>query len=108
MVILIIGGVTAANAATIRSNVSLLAGVGVGVVVVNALGYGIGFVLSRTGDRPTRIASVLSIGMRDFAVAAALVIAAGLPTIASLPAVAFGVVEMATSAGLAKWFRRTD
>jgi len=45
--------------------------------------------------------------MRDFAVAAALVIAAGLPTVASLPAVAFGVVEMATSAGLAKWFSRS-
>ena len=54
------------------------------------------------------LASVLSIGMRDFAVAAALVIAADLPTIASLPAVVFGVVEMATSAGLARWFRRTD
>lgn len=106
MVILIIGGVTAANAATIRSNVPLLAGVG--VVVLNALGYGVGFVMSRGRPQSTRIASVLSIGMRDFAVAAALVIAAGLPTIASLPAVAFGVVEMATSAGLAKWFRLTD
>jgi BASS family bile acid:Na+ symporter len=102
MVILIIGGVTAANAAIIRSNVSLLAGIGVGVVVLNTLGYGIGFVLSRGESRSTRIASVLSIGMRDFAVAVALVIAAGLPTITSLPAVAFGVVEMATSAGLAQ------
>lgn len=108
MVILIIGGVTAANAAIIRSNISLLAGIGAGVVVLNAIGYGIGFAMSRGGGRPTRIASMLSIGMRDFAVAAALVIAAGLPTIASLPAVAFGVVEMATSAGLAKWFRRTE
>ncbi|MDS0477084.1 hypothetical protein [Natrinema sp. 1APR25-10V2] len=46
--------------------------------------------------------------MRDFAVAAALVIAAGFPTIAPLPAVIFGVVEMATSAGLASWFGRAD
>ncbi|MFU1782979.1 bile acid:sodium symporter family protein [Haloarcula japonica] len=108
MVILIIGGVTAANAATIQSNLSLLVGVGSGVVILNALGYGVGFVLSRGTSRPTRIASILSIGMRDFAVAAALVIAAGLPTIASLPAVAFGVVEMTTSAGLARWFGGTD
>ena len=108
MVVLIIGGVTAANATVIRSNLSLLAGVGVGVVVLNGLGYGLGFLLGRRGSRSTRIASVLSIGMRDFAVAAALVIAAGLPTIASLPAVAFGVVEMATSAGLARWFSRPD
>jgi BASS family bile acid:Na+ symporter len=108
MVILIIGGVTAANAGTIRSNLSLLAGVGVGVLTLNGLGYGLGFLLGRRGSRPTRIASILSIGMRDFAVAAALVIAAGLPTVASLPAVAFGVIEMATSAGLARWFSRSD
>ncbi|MFB6194816.1 MAG: bile acid:sodium symporter family protein [Haloplanus sp.] len=108
MVVLIIGGVTAANAAVIRSNLSLLSGVGIGVVALNGLGYGVGYLLSYRGDRPTRIASVLSVGMRDFAVAAALVIAAGLPTIASLPAVVFGVVEMTTSSGLAKWFGRSD
>ncbi|MFB6119392.1 bile acid:sodium symporter family protein [Halosegnis sp.] len=108
MVVLIIGGVTAANATVIRSNLSLLAGVGVGVIVLNGLGYGLGYLLSWRGTRATRIASVLSIGMRDFAVAAALVIAAGLPTIASLPAVAFGVVEMATSAGLARWFSTAE
>ena len=108
MVVLIIGGVTAANVTVIRSNLSLLVGVGVGAVVLNVLGYSLGFLLSRCGSRSTRIASVLSIGMQDFAVAAALIIAAGLPTIASLPAVAFGVVEMATSAGLARWFSRPD
>jgi len=107
MVVLIIGGVTAANAAVIRSNLSLLAGVGVGAVALNGLGYGVGLLVSRGASRRTRIASVLSVGMRDFAVAAALVVAAGLPTIASLPAVAFGVVEMATSAGLAKWLGGT-
>jgi BASS family bile acid:Na+ symporter len=106
MVILIIGGVTAANAEIVRSNLSLLVGVGAGVVTLNGLGYAVGFLVGRRGPRPTRIASILSVGMRDFAVAAALVIAAGLPTIASLPAVAFGVVELATSAGLAKWFSR--
>lgn len=108
MVVLIIGGVTAANASIIRSNLSLLAGVVAGAVVLNGLGYGVGFLLGSRGPRPTRIASTLSVGMRDFAVAAALVVAAGLPTIASLPAVAFGVVEMVTSAGLAKWFRSAE
>ena len=106
MVILIIGGVTAANADIIRTNLSLLVGVGAGVVTLNGLGYVVGFLVGSRGSRSTEIASILSVGMRDFAVAAALVIAAGLPTIASLPAVAFGVVEMATSAGLAKWFNR--
>jgi len=108
MVVLIIGGVAAANAAVIRSNRSLLAGVVAGVVALNGLGYAVGLLVSHREDRPTRIASILSVGMRDFAVAAALVIAAGLPTVASLPAVVFGVVEMVTSAGLARWFGRTD
>ena len=108
MVILIIGGVTAANAGVVRSNLSLLAGVGAGAVALNAVGYGVGFAVGRGGSRPARIASVLSVGMRDFAVAAALVIAADLPTVASLPAVAFGVAEMATSAGLVRWVGRPD
>lgn len=108
MVILIIGGVTAANAATLRSNLPVVAGVGLGAIGLNGLGYGIGFLVACRESRPTRIASTLSVGMRDFAVAAALVIAAGLPTVASLPAVLFGVVEMTTSAGLAKWLSRSD
>jgi len=107
MVILIIGGVTAANAAVIRANTSLLIGVGAGVIALNGFGYGVGYLVGRRASRSVRISSTLSVGMRDFAVAAALVVAAGLPTIASLPAVAFGVVEMATSAGLARWFSRT-
>lgn len=108
MVILIIGGVTAANAGVVRSNVLRLAGIGVGVIALNLLGYGVGFLVGRGAPRAMRIASILSVGMRDFAVAAALVIAAGLPTIASLPAVAFGVVEMITSAGLVKLFARQE
>lgn len=108
MVILIIGGVTAANAGVVRSNVLRLVGIGIGVTALNLLGYGVGFLVGRGAPRAMRIASILSVGMRDFAVAAALVIAAGLPTIASLPAVAFGVVEMITSAGLVKLFARQE
>jgi len=106
MVVLVITGVTAANAGVLRSTPSLLAGVAVGALVLNAIGYGIGYLLGSRGTAPTRVASMLSVGMRDFAVAAALVVAAGLPTVASLPAVAFGVVEMVTSAGLAAWLGR--
>ena len=106
MVIVIIGGVTAANAGVVRSNVSLLVGVVIGAVVPNGAGYGVGYLVGSRTSRPARTASVLSVGMRDFAVAAALVIAAGLPTVASLPAVAFGVVEMVTSAALAAWVAR--
>jgi len=103
MVVLIIGGVTAANAAVVRSNLELLTGVGAGAVALSAAGYGVGYLAGRRAPRSARIAAVLSVGMRDFAVAAALVVAGGLPTIASLPAVAFGVVEMASSAGPARW-----
>jgi len=106
MVILVIGGVTAANAGVIRSNVSLLAAVVVGAIVLNGVGYGVGSIVGSRAPRRARIASILSVGMRDFAVAAALIVAAGLPTVASLPAVAFGVVEMVSSAALAAWFAR--
>jgi len=104
MVILIIGGVTAANAGVIRTNSSILVTVGVGAAVLNGFGYSLGYFVGGWGSKSERIASVLSVGMRDFAVAAALVIAAGLPPIATLPAVVFGVVEMTTSAGLVRWF----
>jgi len=106
MVILVLAGVTAANAALVRSNLSVLAAVATGAAALNGLGYGVGFVLGGWEPRPARIASTLSVGMRDFAVAAALVVAAGLPTAAALPAVVFGVVEMVTSTGLATWFGR--
>lgn len=46
--------------------------------------------------------------MRDFAVAAALLVGAGFPTAATLPTVVFVIVEMNTSAGLAKWFSQSS
>lgn len=108
MVILIIGGVTAANAGLITSNRGVVTLVLGGSIVLNGLGYVVGYVVGVSGSRATQISSVLSIGMRDFAVAAALIIAAGLPPAASLPAVTFGVVEMASSAGLARWYTRDN
>lgn len=64
MVILITGAVTAANAAVIRSNSPLLAGIGLGVVALNSAGYMVGFLVGYSSPRPTRIASMLSVGMR--------------------------------------------
>jgi BASS family bile acid:Na+ symporter len=106
MVVLIIGGVAGANAGVVRSNAGLLAVVGGGAVALDGIGYALGWLGSNGTDRRTRIAVTLSVGMRDFAVAAALIIAAGFPPVASLPAVVFGVVEMASSAGLARAFGR--
>ncbi|WP_435179613.1 bile acid:sodium symporter family protein [Halorussus sp. AFM4] len=104
MVVLIIGGVTAANAALIRGRADLLAVVGAGALGLNLAGYALGWVGTRSAARPARVAGALSVGMRDFAVAAALATAAGFPASASLPAVVFGIVEMATSALLARRF----
>jgi BASS family bile acid:Na+ symporter len=104
MVVLIIGGVTAANALLIRADAELLVVVGTGALALNLAGYALGWVGTRAATTPTRIAGTLSVGMRDFAVAAALVTAAGFPPAASLPAVVFGIVEMATSALLARRF----
>lgn len=104
MVVLVIGIVTAANAGLVRSNAALLPLVALGALALNLAGYAAGWLAATPFDRPTRIAAALSVGMRDFAVAAALVVAAGFPPLAALPAVLFGVVEMATSAWLAGRF----
>ena len=106
MVILIIGIVAAANASLVRDGGAVLFLVVVGAVALNNTGYAAGWLVGRSFTRGERIAATLSIGMRDFAVAAALLVGAGFPTAATLPAVVFGIVEMTTSAGLAKWFSR--
>ncbi|WP_158059617.1 bile acid:sodium symporter family protein [Halorussus halophilus] len=106
MVILIIGIVAAANASLVRDGGSVLVLVAAGAVALNCSGYVTGWLVSWNFTRDERIAATLSIGMRDFAVAAALLVGAGFPTVATLPAVIFGIVEMTTSAGLAKWFSR--
>lgn len=106
MVVLIIGGVAGANAGLIRANANLLFQVGAGALALNLAGYALGWTIQGSGvvAPATRVAGTLSVGMRDFAVAAALVTAAGFPVSASLPAVVFGIVEMATSALLARRF----
>lgn len=104
MVVLVIGIVAAANADIVRENLALVPAVIAAAAALNLGGYAAGWLAGLPFDRPTRVAAVLSVGMRDFAVAAALVVAAGFPSVASLPAVVFGVVEMVTSAGLAQWF----
>ncbi len=102
MVVLVIGGVAAANADLLRADPALLTPVLVAALALNLAGYGLGWAATAGRARETRIAGVLSVGMRDFAVAAALVVSAGFPPVAALPAVVFGVVEMASSAGLAR------
>lgn len=102
MVVLIIGGVTAANASLFRADPAILVPVAVGAVLLNLAGYALGWTAGSRFDRPTQVAAMLSVGMRDFAVAAAIVVAAGFPPVAALPAVVFGVVEMATSAGFVR------
>jgi BASS family bile acid:Na+ symporter len=104
MVILIIGIVTAANASLIRSAGPTLVVVGLGALALNGYGYTVGWLAGWWFPRKERIAATLSIGMRDFAVAAALLVAAGFPTAATLPAILFGIIEMASSAGLARIF----
>lgn len=107
MVVVIIGAVTAANAELLRAGGRRLVGVSVGALVINGIGYLIGWTVTWTESRADRIAGMLSVGMRDFAIAAGLIVAAGLPTAAALPAIVFGIVEMASSASLARYLRGT-
>lgn len=104
MVVVIVGGVTAANAGLVRANAALLAPVAAAALGLNLGGYALGWGVTWFGDRPTRVAACLSVGMRDFAVAAALVVSAGFPPAAALPAVVFGVLELVSSAVLARYF----
>ncbi|MBV0925627.1 bile acid:sodium symporter [Halomicroarcula limicola] len=106
MVVLLVGIVTASNASLVRGGGVTLLVVAGGAVALNCTGYALGWTVGARLTRPERIATALSVGMRDFAVAAAILVGAGFPPAATLPAVAFGIVEMATSAGLAKWFGR--
>lgn len=106
MVIFIIGIVAAANASLVRDGGRVLLLVAAGAVVLNCCGYVAGWLVSWNFTRRERIAATLSIGMRDFAIAAVLLVGAGFPTVATLPAVVFGIIEMTTSAGLTKWFSR--
>jgi BASS family bile acid:Na+ symporter len=105
MVVLIMGGVAAANAGLVRGDLGRLPPVVAASAALNAVGYALGWLVATGTDRPTRIAAALSLGMRDFAVAAALVVAAGFPPAAALPALVFGVLELVTSAGLARVLR---
>ncbi|WP_306059134.1 hypothetical protein [Natronococcus wangiae] len=108
MVILVIYIVAAANTSLVRDGGAVLLLVLMGAVILNVTGYVSGWLVSWTFSRPKRIAATLSIGMRDFAVAAALLVGAGFPTVATPPAVVFGIDEMTTSAGLTKWFSQSS
>lgn len=108
MVVVVMALVVAANAGTVRAaGGGLLPVAAVVAVALNGAGYGLGWAGGRAAglDRGEGRASTLCVGMRDFAVAAGVVVAAGLPAAAAVPAVVFGVVEMASAAGLARWWR---
>lgn len=103
MVVLVIGIVTGANAGLVRGGPrGVLAAVLVGAVALNGLGYALGWLVGRPLAPDERVTALFSVGMRDFAVAAGVVVAAGFPAAAALPAVAFGLVEMVSSAALAR------
>lgn len=105
-VVVLVAGVTAANAPLVRAHLALLLPVAAGALALNLAGYALGWLVATPLDADARTAVTLSLGTRDFAVAAAVVLAAGLPHAASLPAAVFGVLEMTTSAALARLITR--
>jgi len=107
MVVLILAGVAAANAPLLPQN-GLLALTAVAALALNLSGYALGWTATALTDAtpPERTAGTLAVGMRDFAVAAALATAAGFPEAAALPAVCFGIIELTTSATLARTLTR--
>ncbi|RMG41505.1 MAG: hypothetical protein D6732_02415 [Methanobacteriota archaeon] len=103
-VLLLIAIASAENASFIIEERILIPKLVVGALTLNSLGYGIGYVSGKLMQKEDRIASVFSIGMRDFAVAATLVFSVNLPSISALPAVIYGIVEMISSTALLKFF----
>lgn len=106
MVVVVMALVAAANADVVLGAPAALGPVVAAALALLAAGLALGWVGSRGLGPGERRASLMSVGMRDFAVAAGVVLAAGLPAEAALPAVVFGVAEMVAAAGLARWLAR--
>lgn len=93
-VIAVMAIVAAGSRDAVTTDTGRLALVAAGVFLLHAVGYAAGWAVCLDRPRTDRIAAAFSVGMRDFAVAAALVTAAGLPPQTALPAVLFGFLEM--------------
>lgn len=102
MVVIVVMLVTAVNADLVLAAPERLAVVAVGAALLLGEGLALGWLGSRGLTVPERRTALLSTGMRDFAVAAGLVLAAGLPAVAALPAVVFGPLEMVAAAAIAR------
>lgn len=103
MVVVVMALVAAANADVVLAAPAGLLPVLAAALVLLVAGFALGWSGAAGLDPAERRASLMSVGMRDFAVAAGVVLAAGLPAEAALPAVLFGVIEMVAAAGLARW-----
>lgn len=105
MVLFVLAVVAAGSSALLQSDPRLvLRGAAAGSLVL-ALGLAAGWLLGRRASE--RRAAAFSLGIRDFAVAAALVLAAGLGATAAAVPAAIGLVEMVLGALLASlWARR--
>lgn len=79
-----------------------------GVLVLNGLGYLLGWVPWRVSARraPDRLAYALALGEKEFSVAVAVVYAAGLDRALLVPAVVASVVQVVTATFLARRARR--
>lgn len=102
MVIVVVLLVTAVNADLVLAAPQRLLVVAVGAALLLGEGLALGWLGSWDLPEGKRRAALLSTGMRDFAIAAGLVLAAGLPAVAALPAVVFGPLEMVVAAAIAR------
>ena len=104
MLIMLIGIATATNSTFIRSQGLAIFVLFLAVLLMNISGYGLGMFSGQFLDHNKKITAVYSIGMRDFAVAIALILSSELKPIIALPAVLYGIVEILSSSILVKYF----
>lgn len=108
MVVLVMFLVAAENAEFLLGRLDLLPAMLAAAVLLNAVGYAVGWVAAVRSGRDAARAGFFGLGTRDFAVAGAIALATGLPPEAALAALVFGGVEMVTAALAAGYFGRAS
>lgn len=96
--LLLVVAVVGPNAAAILERPVTALGVAGAALVLNAVGYMVGWGAGRRlRDVGDRRAMLFTVSKKEFSIAAFLVFASGLPAAVALPAVVYAVVQMVTS-----------
>src|SRR5690554_1124610 len=101
--LLLLLAVVGPNAATILGYGWYAIVIALAALTLNLIGYAVGFVAKVfVADRQELIAYLFTVSKKEFSIAAAFVVASGLPSEIAVPAAFFAVIQMITSPIAAK------